>query len=90
MINEFTSKLCIAGGKCTQRNFWMGESRVKSLLGSTSPPAPGNAKRFFKPKNLSPPGSLYSMAKPTKSFGGCRFFPIHGEKRHAIATVKFQ
>ncbi len=57
-------------GKWTQRNFWIGENRVESWFGLTSPAIPGKASRFFKAKNLSPPGSLYSIAKPTKSGGG--------------------
>src|SRR5262245_47748977 len=52
----------------------MGESVVARRLGLTAPAAPGKAMRFFKGKNLLPPGSLYSMAKPTKSVGGLPSF----------------
>jgi hypothetical protein len=52
----------------------MGDSRVESWLGLTAPPRPAKESRFFKGKNLSPPGSLYSMAKPTKSRGGLPCF----------------
>jgi hypothetical protein len=34
-------------GKCTQRNFWMGDCSVDSWLGFSTPPAVGNASRFF-------------------------------------------
>jgi hypothetical protein len=61
-------------GKCTQRNFWIGDSIVESWFGLTLPSLSGNAMRFFKAKNFVPPGSLYSMAKPTKSRGGLPFF----------------
>ena len=57
-------------GKCTQRNFWIGDSMVDSLAGLTSPSLVENATRFFSAKKRSPPGSLYSMAKPAKSAGG--------------------
>ena len=77
-------------GKCTQRNFWIGDSRVDSRFGLTSPSEPGNARRFFREKNLLPPGSLYSMAKPTKSSGGLPLLPVHREEGHAVAAMKFQ
>jgi hypothetical protein len=34
-------------GKCTQRNFWIGDCSVDSWLGLTEPPASVKASRFF-------------------------------------------
>src|SRR5262249_38045202 len=55
-------------------NIWIGASLVGCGRGSTLPSASRKLRRFFKGKNLSPLGSLYSMAKPTKSSGGSFFF----------------
>ena len=41
---------------------------------TTSRFGPGKFRRFFRAKNLSPPGSLYSIPNPTNSFGGLPFF----------------
>ena len=34
-------------GKCTQRNFWIGDCSVDSWFGFSAPPAVGKARRFF-------------------------------------------
>ena len=61
-------------GKWTHRNFWMGDSRLDFPVGSTLPSGRGKPIRFLRAKNLSPPGSLYSIANPTKSAEGLPLF----------------
>jgi protein SCO1/2 len=52
-------------GKCTQRNFWIGESVVGSRSGLTSPPGPGKLRRFFNQEgNTLTYGSFFSR-KPS-------------------------
>ena len=76
-------------GKCTQRNFWIGESLVDSRFGLIAARRRRrNERRFFSAKNLSPPGSWYSIAKPTKSSGGFPSFQFIASERHAVAAVQ--
>ena len=62
-------------GKCTQRNFWIGQSVVGFCWDGCTLLVPGvNESRLFSLKNWPPPGSWYSMAKPAKSSGGVPLF----------------
>src|ERR1700754_1721884 len=61
-------------GKCTHRNFCIGDSLVENLRFAFILVLQGNDRRFFSAKNLVPPGSWYSIAKPTKSRGGSPVF----------------
>jgi len=38
-------------GKCTQRNFWMGDINVDSVFGTTFPESGMKASLFFSAKN---------------------------------------
>jgi len=74
-------------GKWTQRNFWIGDSRVDSSLGLKVPSSFRNASRFFSGKNCVPFGSLYSIADPTKLSGGFPFFQFIA--RRAIPSPRW-
>ena len=63
---------CRHSAENTQRNLWIGDRLVESWFGLTWPSAPGNASRFFRTKNLSPPAPCIRSRSRRSRPAACR------------------
>ena len=68
----------------------MGESLVESLLGLTFLVSAGERQTVFQAEELVAARLLVFDGKAHEIFRRGAGFPIHGDKRHAVAAVKFQ
>jgi len=67
----------VAGEVDPSGNFWMGERRVERVLGFYALVGSREGDAVLEGrKKRSPPGSWYSMAKPTKSARRLARFPV--------------